>query len=67
MLTGMKYQNPAIDLKTETLTVSVSLDTKEKIRRAAERNSETAAAFVRKAVVDRLAHATAPPRLRGGR
>jgi Arc/MetJ-type ribon-helix-helix transcriptional regulator len=67
MLTGMKYDNPASSLKTETISVAVPLDLKQQIRRAADRNRETAADFVRKAVSDRLARAATPPRSRGGR
>lgn len=67
MLAGMKYDNPATSLKTEMISVAVPLDLKLQIRRAADRNHETAADFVRKAVSDRLARTVTPPRSRGGR
>ena len=47
--------NPSTDLKTETLSVSVSLDAKEQLRRAAEANDETVADFVREAIWKRVA------------
>jgi len=58
--------NPSLDILTETLSVAITLDTKEKIKTAAESGGETAASFVRRAVADRLAGATAQrPRGRG--
>jgi hypothetical protein len=53
-LCAMHRFDPTIDLKTEVLTTPVSLDFKRKVRLAAELNQQTAAAFVRSAVLRRL-------------